>query len=156
VDNNLFKSKQPFFSMDIEQLCLKEEELPLLGNVNKIFFQIPIHPKLLDSSIKINKSIAKRICPQMGDFSFMNNGLVQSFSLDESGTLYFANEKLNCKSHALTYINFTEEKYKEFSTDEKGANIFVYSHKDINESYKALFLRDWAIKYMNEVFRQVF
>jgi hypothetical protein len=144
--------------MDIEQLCLKEEELPLLGNVNKIFFQIPIHPKLLDSSTKINKSIAKRICPQMGEFLFMVNGLVQSFSLDNKGggTLYFAGDKLNCKSYALTYINFSEEKCKEFSTDKKGAEIFVYSHKDINESYKALFLRDWAIKYMNEVFRQVF
>jgi hypothetical protein len=180
--------------MDIEQLCLKREELPILGNVHKIFFQIPIHPKLLNNSINIDMTIAQRIFPQVikegykhlikdvnfnneerewtstlflerdlidikrSKVFFMNNGFVNKFSIDndKGGTLYFNNQKLNYKSYALTFIKFSEEKYKEFSIEDDVDSLFVYSHENINTYPKALFLRNWAIEYMNEVFRQVF
>jgi hypothetical protein len=144
--------------MNIEQLRLKREELPILGNTHKIFFQVPIHPKLLDNSINIERSIAQRIIPLATDISFMDNGLVKSFSMykDDEGVLFFKGAKLNYKSHASTFINFSEEKYKEFASEKGGNDIFVYSHKNVDRSPEALFLRDWAIKYMNEVFKQVF
>ncbi len=180
--------------MDIGQLCLKKEELPIFGNVHKIFFQIPIHPKLLDENIKIDRTIAQKIFPQLAEewyeelknyipsgreemewinntFSkrnskdnweervlFMNNGFVQGFSInkEKDGALYFDKKELNYKSYALTFINFSEEKYKEFAHEKEKSNIFVYSHHNIDSFSKALFLRNWTIKYMNEVFRQVF
>lgn len=142
--------------MRLEDLFLKKEELPILGNTHKIFFQIPIHPKLLDNSLNIDRGIAQKIIPQATDITFMENGLVKSFSLNEGGTLYFNRAKLNYKSYALPFINFSEEKYKEFASEKEGCDIFVYSHKNVDKSPEALFLRDWAIKYMNRVFKQVF
>jgi len=178
--------------MDLGQLCLKKEELPIMGNTHKVFFQVPIHPKLLDPALNIDKSIASSIFPEVADewyeslnkytsinpektgwikeifdkrvskeelqkrISYMNNGLVKRFSSASGGTLYFFNQKLNYKSYASPFINFSEEKYKEFACDKNKSDILVYSQRDIHTFPTALFLRNWAIKYMNEVFKQVF
>jgi hypothetical protein len=48
--------------MKLERLFLKKEELPILY---RTFFQIPIHPKLLNENIKIDKTIAERILPDV-------------------------------------------------------------------------------------------
>jgi len=50
--------------MDIEQLSLKKEELPILYET---CFCIPIHPKLLDENIKIDKSIAYKVFPKAAE-----------------------------------------------------------------------------------------
>jgi len=141
--------------MNIEQLFLKKEELPIL---NETCFQIPIHPKLLDSSLNIDKLIAQKIFPPAVEILYMDNGLVKSFSMDKnkSGTLYFNKQELNYKSYACTLINFSEEKCKEFAHEKRGSNIFVYSRQHINTFSKASSLRNWVIEYMNEVFKQVF
>ncbi|MEK6833339.1 MAG: hypothetical protein AABY32_04790 [Nanoarchaeota archaeon] len=179
--------------MKLEELFLKKEELPIIGNLHKIFFQVPIHPKLLDNSLNIDRGIAQRLFPQVVEkwyeelknyipsdreemvwinnlFSerdlidnrrskvlFMNNGLVKTFSIDNNkgGALHFDKQVLNYKSYALTYIRFTEEKYKEFASEKDGDNIFVYSQENINTHSKALFLRNWPMAYMNEVLKQV-
>jgi hypothetical protein len=182
--------------MELEELFLKEEELPILGNLHKIFFQVPIHPKLLDTTLNIDKSIAQKLFPQVteewyeelkdyipsskeeikwinGVFSkknsredweqrvvFMDNGFVQRFSINfkenKDGALYFNKQELNYKSYALTFINFSEEKYKEFVSEKGGSNIFVYSQQNIDTFPKALFLRNWARLHMNEAFKQIF
>lgn len=178
--------------MDIEKLFLQKEELPILGNKHNIFFQIPIHPRLLYPALSIDESIAANIFPQVADewyeslnkytsinpektgwikdifakrvskeelqnrISCMNNGLVRRFSSADGGTLYFFDQKLNYKSYASPFINFSEEKYKEFACNKNKSDILVYSQRDINTFPTALFLRNWAIKYMNEVFKQVF
>jgi len=41
------------FFMNLEQLFLKKEELPILY---KTCFEIPIHPKLLDENLRIDES----------------------------------------------------------------------------------------------------
>ncbi|MCX6750227.1 MAG: hypothetical protein NTZ83_02115 [Candidatus Pacearchaeota archaeon] len=46
----------------LEGLSLKKEELPIL---DKNFFQIPIHPRLLDPKIQINKLLARQIFPKV-------------------------------------------------------------------------------------------
>ena len=144
--------------MKLDELLLTEKEIPILGNLHKIFFDVPIHPKLLDSNIKIDKSIVQKISSGGLDFSFMDNGFVKSVSMNGglNGELYFDNKELNYKSYALTFINFSEEKFKEFSNEKGGNKVFIYSQKNINTSDKALFFRNWAIEYMSEVFRQIF
>jgi hypothetical protein len=48
----------------LKELSLKKEELPIL---DKNCFQIPIHPKLLDSKIQINKLLARQIFPRVAE-----------------------------------------------------------------------------------------
>ena len=53
------------------------------------------------------------------------------------------------------YINyFSDKKAKEFEIRKNTA--FVYAHHNIDAYPGALFLRNWAIRYMNEVFKQIF
>lgn len=186
--------------MHLEELSLKKEELPILY---KTCFQIPIHPKLLDPKLNIDKSIAQRIFPDIAeewyedlkkynpkdkgekewidnvflkekpiiekhfnhqifnswqdDVSFGENGFVTCFSINRNagGSIYFHEEDMNCRSIGSAYIHFSDEKYKEFKPQDED-NLFVYSSHNIDHYPGALFLRNWAIKYMNEVFNQVF
>ena len=186
--------------MELERLFLKKEELPIS---NETGFEIPIHPKLLDSNLKIDISIAQKIFPKVAedwyndlskyipedlekrnwikrvflkekpiikkhynhqilnefwedDVNFMENGLVQCFSISRNagGSLYFNPEQYNCQSFGELYIKFSEEKKKEFEFEED--KIYVYDSHNIDHYPGALFLRNWAIKYMDEVFKQVF
>jgi len=193
--------------MKLNDLLLKKEELPILY---ENCFQIPIHPKLLDSNIKINEDIAKKIFPKVADewYSDLNeyvktqeknfrrqwiekiflkhkpkiiqegnyqyflgfwrdqiqtleNGFVTSFSIsrDGGGTIYFNKEDRNCETSIPgIYINFSEEKAKEFEYKKVGEFSvgLVYSEHNIDHYPSALFLRNWAIKYMNEIFKEVF
>lgn len=90
------------------------------------------------------------------DVNFMDNGLVQCFSINRNagGSIYFNKDEYNCQSFGELYIKFSEDKKKEFKFEEN--KIYVYSSHNIDHYPGALFLRNWAIKYMNEVFKQVF
>ena len=69
--------------------------------------------------------------------------------------MYFnENEIFSCQSFGKPYILFSEEKAKEFKS--KGNRFFVYSPHNIDYYPGALFLRNWAIMYMNEVLKEVF
>lgn len=90
-----------------------------------------------------------------------NNGFVRCFSIsrDAGGTIYFNKGDLNCKAFIPSlYIKFAEEKSKEFSAkeSEKYDSSFVYSQHNVDYYPGALFLRNWAILYMNEVFKEIF
>lgn len=83
-----------------------------------------------------------------------------SISRDAGGSLYFANElgceKSICYKQANRTLLFSSEKIKEFAAsidEEKNyAVIKCYSHHNVNYFPGALFLKNWAIAYMNEVF----
>jgi hypothetical protein len=186
--------------MDIEQLFLRKEELPIL---HENCFQVPIHPKLLDSTLRIDETIAQRIFPKVAqewyeelkkyspkdnqikewidnfflkekpiiekqfnhqmilgfwqdDINTSENGFVTNFSISRNagGSLYFNEDEDNCQSWGILYMKFSEDKKKEFQFDKN--KIYVYSSHNIDHYPGALFLRNWAIEYMNEVFKQVF
>lgn len=191
--------------MELEQLFLRKEELPILY---KSCFQVPIHPKLLDKDIKIDETIAQRLFPQVAeewyedlknyspesnlekewidnlflkekpeitkhfdhqivnkiwrdDVNFMDNGLVQCFSIcrNAGGSIYFREDDNNCESLIPNmYMKLLEEKAKEFEYKKVGEYSIarVYSQHNVDAYPGALFLRNWAVMYMNEVFRQVF
>jgi hypothetical protein len=90
------------------------------------------------------------------DVNFLENGLVQCFSISRNagGSIYFNENEFNCQSFGNIYIKFSEDKKKEFEF-EKG-KIYAYGSHNIDHYPGALFLRNWAIKYMNEVFKQRF
>ena len=188
--------------MNFEQLFLKKEELPILYDS---CFEIPIHPKLLDENLNINKNIARDIFPKVAedwyidlkkyvktekdkekrdwvenvflkekpkikrefnnqivlgfwkdDFWTLDNGFVCGFSIsrDGGGSLYFNEKDFNCQSFGTFYIKFSDEKKKEFQFEEN--KIFTYAQHNVDFYPGALFLRNWAILYMNEVFKEVF
>lgn len=94
------------------------------------------------------------------DVNFMDNGLVQCFSISRNagGSIYFNEDDENCLSFGQLYIKFPNEKLKEFEYEKLGeySKILTYSQHNIDHYPGALFLRNWAIRYMNEVFKQVF
>jgi hypothetical protein len=184
--------------MELEKLFLTKEELPIL---HENCFQIPIHPKLLDSNIKIKEEIAKEIFPEVaeewkddlreylplekdlekrkwyeevflkkekikseyGRQSFegwedniqtLDNGFVWGFSISRNagGSLYFIEDEIHCQSSGNIYIKFSEDKRKEF--ENKNKRIWTYAPHNIDYFPGALFLRNWVLKYMNEVFKE--
>jgi len=192
--------------MKLENLFLKKEELPILHD---FCFRIPIHPKLLNPNIEIDKSIAQKIFPQIAEewyddlneyakleknkskkewyqkvflrerpkiewkysnqifggwedrIGFMENGLVRDFMINRNagGSLYFNQDDFNCEGLIPDYlVKFSKEKSTEFEF-RKVENFSIahfYSQHNIDSFPGALFLRNWVIKYMNEVFKQIF
>jgi len=89
------------------------------------------------------------------DIRLSDNGLVVGFSISRNagGSLNFNKETDNCKSWRRPYIKFLDKKAKEFQFEEN--RFFVYSPHNIDYYPGALFLRNWAIMYMNEVFKEL-
>ena len=88
------------------------------------------------------------------------NGFVSGFSINRNagGSLYFHKDDINCETAIPGYyIKFSKEKAKEFETEKFGnhSRAFVYASHNIDHFPGALFLRNWAIKYMNEVFKEI-
>ena len=87
-----------------------------------------------------------------------------SISRDFGGSFYFpGTSELECsemlpESGESRYIRFSSQKAKEFSFEEipfedgKYLKIHVYGHHNIDHYPGALFLRNWAINYMNKAF----
>ena len=98
-----------------------------------------------------------------------DNGLTRCFSIsrDSGGSLHFPGLTDECKSCLSIirknkgYIRFSPEKAKEFgfneyiSLKEKFTNVNIYGHHNIDYYPGALFLRNWAINYMNEALKFV-
>jgi hypothetical protein len=96
-----------------------------------------------------------------------DNGFVIGFSISRNsgGSLYFDMEDISCNEIIFfdtgRYIRFSEEKAREFAKDSsiytnKGVKSFVYAHHNIDFYPGALFLRNWAIAYQNELFKRYF
>jgi hypothetical protein len=92
------------------------------------------------------------------EIQLADNGLVVGFSISRNagGSLYFDKEEMNCQSLPIfgkPYIKFSDEKAKEFEFEKN--RFFVYSPHNVDYYPGALFLRNWAIRYMNEVFKEI-
>jgi hypothetical protein len=90
------------------------------------------------------------------EIQLSDNGLVVGFSISRNGggSLYFNKDNDLCQSFGKPYIRFSDEKAKEFEFKDK--RFLVYAPHNIDFYPGALFLRNWAIEYMNEVFREIF
>ena len=191
--------------MDLEQLLLQKEELPILRETS---FIVPIHPVLLRPDIKLNPSLAHQVFPQAAaewyaDLAAYTEGLADgqtknwykevfqrekpivakehrrqtlrgawqddivktetgfayglSISRDGGGSLYFNKEDQCCLRGIFPkLVNFTPEKFKAyavpnepFPVDLLGAIAYAYGHHNIDYYPGALFLRNWAILYLN-------
>jgi hypothetical protein len=161
--------------MILEELFLKKEELPIL---HETCFHIPIHPRLFNEDLRNYEDLAKDIfpkvakewCKELGKDKFPSwdnliktneNGLVTGFQIsrDYGGGLYFDKDDSNCETLiANPYIIFSKGKIQEFEHRKLGEFpiSFIYAKTNIDHYPAALFLRNWAIEYMNEVFKQVF
>lgn len=90
-----------------------------------------------------------------------DNGFISYFSIsrDFGGGIHFSEKDFNCyTSIPNQYIKFSNEKAKEFEFKKIGnysmAGIYIEDNVDFFSG--ALFLRNWVIRYMNEVFKQIF
>jgi len=88
--------------------------------------------------------------------NFVNNF---SISRNAGGSLYFWEDDINCEGIIPnSYIRFSKDKAKEFACkDIKDYNLaFIYAQHNVDSFPGALFLRNWAIEYMNQVFKEIF
>ena len=88
------------------------------------------------------------------------NGLVSYFSIsrDYVGGIHFDEEDFESFSPIPNqHIKFSEKKAKEFEFKKIGnyKMALVYRQDNVDFFPGALFLRNWAIMYFNEVFKQV-
>jgi len=119
--------------------------------------------------LKEKPKIEKHLCNQYlfgfwrDEINFADNGFVTGFSIsrDGGGSIYF-NDWDDYDHHKTLipnpYILFSKEKVKEFDykKSERFSITFTYASHNIDHFPGALFLRNWAIMYMNEVFKQIF
>lgn len=118
--------------------------------INEIFLKEK--PKMIIN--EFNRQVLRNVWEDQ--IMIADNGFVTCFSINRNagGSLYFNKEDSNCQSFRNIYIKFSEEKKKEFQFDKK--KIYAYAQHKIDYYPGALFLRNWAIKYMNEAFKQIF
>ena len=204
--------------MEFEKLILRKEEIPILY---ENCFQVPIHPKLLDPTIKLDENIAKKVFAKAADEWYnelveyadsleekntqrwirevfikkkpkikkeygrqkldtlywedsvfnLKNGFASSLSINRNagGTLYFNRDTIDSEGFALFnspggYIRFSKDKALEFSFDNRiinlgegseGVNVHIYNLHNVDHYPGALFLRNWALLYLNEAMKQV-
>lgn len=149
--------------MDIKDLLLKSEELPIL---DQTCFQVPIYPKLLEGFVEIPNDLAIKSfqrakqswCTEINLkfprgwnnlYKTNENGLVVGFQIsrDCGGGLYFDKDDYGCRDFGGRYIRFSPEKKSEFET--RMGIIYTYAMDNIDDYRGALFLRNWAMHYMN-------
>lgn len=89
---------------------------------------------------------------------YFDNGFADYLSINRNsgGTLYFNINEINCWNRnpiiGNKLINFSEEKLKEFSKEDK---LYLYAQHNIDTYPGALFLRNWAILYINQAIREL-
>lgn len=109
---------------------------------------------------KITKEFNRQFVNETWEDKIQNleNGLTIDFSISRNGggSLYFDKDDNNCKSFGVLYNNLLEEKKKEFVFENNPDKIYIYAQHNIDSYPGALFLRNWAIKYMNEIFKEIF
>lgn len=92
---------------------------------------------------------------------FSENGFVSGFSINRNagGSIYFNDNDFNCEASVPgAYLKFSEEKSREFSVKKIGEfnRAYIYASHNVDGYPGALFLRNWAIMYMNEIFKDIF
>lgn len=193
--------------MDIEEILLRREELPIGGSVEFSCpaCNVPIHPSLSDMPNHLrtdqklaysvmneavdwykedmkryadltgkDRSILKKMPSKRGvwfDGSKLGSydvgidhtdSMVLSLRLD-SDTLIQTNEKMLNMSMTSYGVKFGWEKFREYSLNGKVAEIrghfycdaFQWLQKKVYTIPQAIFLRDWAILYENELLKEM-
>lgn len=91
-----------------------------------------------------------------------------SISRDAGGSLYFQKDNFDCRRFCsfdspTEYIRFSKDKSLEFNIEDKiitgkgfeGIYLHVYASHNIDYYPGALFLRNWAINYLNEAMKEI-
>ena len=104
------------------------------------------------------------------EVSFSENGFARMLSINRNagGTLYYTEGDFSCR-HFIPfegeerYIQFSEEKVRAFSIEihepmpgHLGGEMHIYASHNIDHYPGALFLRNWAVLYINSALEQVF
>ncbi|MDO8508309.1 MAG: hypothetical protein Q7S27_01340 [Nanoarchaeota archaeon] len=101
------------------------------------------------------------------EYITQENGFARCLEINRNvgGSLYFPGSGgLDCEAllyttrENISYIKFSPQKAKEFGFKEfnieaeKCVNVYIYGQHNIDHYHGALFLRNWAINYMNKAF----
>lgn len=136
------------------------EDLKKYSELQNLEEKDHINQVYLDKKPKLTRELNRQYVNEIWEdlVQTHDNGLVTCFSINRNagGSLYFNKGELNCRSFGSIYIKFSEEKRREFRFEEKHNQMHIYASHNIDYYPGALFLRNWAIKYMNEVFKQIF
>jgi hypothetical protein len=128
----------------------------------------------LEKKLKIRKEYGFQKLNTVGweDRIFtLENGFVHSFSISRNagGSLYLSKSDMNCKTFVsfdspAGFIRFAKDKALEFNirdeiiklgNDIEGIEAYIYAQHNVDYYPGALFLRNWAILYLNEAVKQV-
>lgn len=201
--------------MNIQDLLLTKEELPILNGLSVV----PIHPRLLESRVRLDKQLANQVFPQAakewyddlkaysdncednttkdwidsvfleqplklinrGDkqeiancywedgVETLDNGFASSLIIVPGDPIFLYLDQsqpftLFPKDRALIFnpTQMTEEKLKEFTIQkinvyegDKSYPTQIYQQHGVDSYPQALFLRNWAILYLNAAMKQV-
>jgi hypothetical protein len=203
--------------MELEKVLLKKEELPIEVNENLYspYFTVPIHPRLLDPNISMDKNLAREVFLRAAkewyddlrqyakkiknkenknwiehlflgkklsikeehgsqvvypvrweDTVFTSeNGFAAHLSISRNagGSLFFSKNE-SVQGIGFRIVRFLPEKFLEYrcriserdGDGSRGVAAYVYCQHNIAHYPGALFLRNWAILYLNEALKQVF
>lgn len=91
------------------------------------------------------------------------NGFAHSLSISRNsgGTLYFHEGEINCQFSVNVnikncYLEFSKEKLLEFGVENQGyVDLHIYGLHNVGNYPGALFLRNWAINYLNEAMKGI-
>lgn len=195
--------------MDLEQLLLTKEEIPILSGK---CFVVPIYPLLLRTEVEIDPHLAHDVFPQAAEewyaeltaytsqltdakekkwledvflqepvsitekhgrqcvapleiwedgVEYLENGFARVLSINRNagGTLFWHEDVREQYIHP-PFVQFSKEKFDAYKAEEmilkNAAGVFAhaYDHHNIDHYPGALFLRNWAILYLNEAMRQ--
>ncbi len=96
------------------------------------------------------------------DHILQDNGFMRALSIsrDFGGSLYFTESDSGCTAVTFgndMYIRFSREKALAYAKQfrEEFIKVSVYSHHNIDEYPGALFLRNWAITYLNSALESI-
>jgi hypothetical protein len=114
---------------------------------------------------KIKVNAGRQIIEELfweDDVGIGENGFARAFTISRNhgGTLYFNKEEYDCEYPLFSeskVIRFSQEKINSYSFNKypKNPRTYVYSKHNIDDFPGALFLRNWAIIYLNEALKQV-
>ncbi|MEK6938712.1 MAG: hypothetical protein AABX04_06730 [Nanoarchaeota archaeon] len=189
--------------MKLEELLLKKEELPILGEASR--FVVPIHPALLQ--VKLDPDLCHRVFPQVAQEWYIElsayaetvedpeikkwyreyflaqepiiemrtgrqtikhlwwqdlhqireNGFAEGLGITRDQGMLLLNEEPQYVPRGL--VNFVPDKFAAYTTEKmqrvQGMRAFIYERQNITTYPAALFMRNWAMMYLNEVMKSV-
>ena len=86
-----------------------------------------------------------------------DRGFVTCFDISRNagGSLYLGNDFEREQFAFAKLVKFNDDKKKRYSIDKMGMKMNMYSMHNVDYYQGALFLRNWAMLYLNEALREV-